>query len=136
MNTEHTVTSIPEQQVLDAADAIIGDFGAHRKAEYFGGFAPEASFMFYTADRRLDSRAEYEELWKQWEAEDGFRVHGCQSADRRVQFFGDVAIFTHSVTSQIEFGGVTEEVLEKESIIFELRDGKWVAIHEHLSPRS
>jgi len=125
-----------EAQVLAAADAIIDDFGHHRTAEYFAGFAPEASFMFHTAERRLDSRADYEALWSSWENDDGFRVHSCESSDRRVQPFGDVAIFTHSVKSRIEFGGVIDEVNERETIVFQKREGGWLAIHEHLSPIS
>ena len=125
-----------EADVLAAADSIINDFGHHRTAEYFAGFAPEASFMFHTAERRLDSRADYEALWSSWEADDGFRVHSCESSDRRVQLFGDVAIFTHSVKSQIEFGGVIDEVNERETIVFQKNDGGWLAIHEHLSPIS
>jgi len=125
-----------EAQVLAAADAIIDDFGHHRTAEYFAGFAPEASFMFHTAERRLDSRADYEALWSSWENDDGFRVHSCESSERRVQLFGDVAIFTHSVKSRIEFGGVIDEVNERETIVFQKREGGWLAIHEHLSPIS
>jgi len=125
-----------EAQVLAAADAIIDDFGHHRTAEYFAGFAPEASFMFHTAERRLDSRADYEALWSSWETDDGFRVHSCESSERRVQLFGDVAIFTHSVKSRIEFGGVIDEVNERETIVFQKREGGWLAIHEHLSPIS
>ncbi|MCY7412707.1 MAG: nuclear transport factor 2 family protein [Salinibacterium sp.] len=120
-------------EVLAAADAIIDDFGNHRKAAYFSGFAPEASFVFHTAERRLETREEYELLWAQWERDDGFRVHGCSSTERRVQAFGDTAIFTHSVRSQIEFSGQVSEVEERETIAFVRRAGRWVAVHEHLS---
>lgn len=126
-------TAAEERDVLTAADAIIDDFGHHRTAEYFAGFAPEATFMFYTAERRLETRADYETLWNSWEVDDGFRVHSCESADRRVQLFGEVAIFTHSVKSRVEFGGVVDEVNERETIVFQRRDGGWLAIHEHLS---
>ncbi|WP_200932310.1 MULTISPECIES: nuclear transport factor 2 family protein [unclassified Microcella] len=122
--------------VLAAADAIVADFGAHRTEAYFAGFAEDATFVFHTADRRLESRAEYEALWAQWEREDGFRVHGCRSSDRRVQLLGDTAIFTHSVDSRIELGGSIDDVTERETIVFALRDGRWVAVHEHLSPRA
>ncbi len=126
----HTV----EHEVLAAADAIIDNFGHHRTAEYFAGFAPEASFVFHTAERRLETRAEYESLWSSWEADDGFRVHACESTERRIQLFGDVAIFTHSVRSSIEFGGVVDVVTERETIVFQQRAAGWLAVHEHLSP--
>lgn len=125
-----------EYEVLAAADAIIANFGNHRTAEYFAGFAPEASFVFHTAERRLETRAEYETLWSSWETDDGFRVHSCASTERRVQLFGDAAIFTHSVKSSIEFGGVVDEVNERETIVFQQRESGWLAIHEHLSPVS
>lgn len=122
--------------VLAAADAIVDDFANHRTEAYFAGFAEDATFVFHTADRRLGSRAEYEALWAQWESEDGFRVHACRSSDRRVQVLGDTAIFTHSVDSRIELGGSIDDITERETIVFALRDGRWVAVHEHLSPRA
>jgi ketosteroid isomerase-like protein len=119
--------------VLAAADAIVDDFAHHRTAAYFAGFAPDATFVFHTAERRLESRDDYERLWALWELEDGFRVHGCTSSDRRVQLLGDTAIFTHSVHSAIELGGETTEVDERETIVFARREGRWLAVHEHLS---
>lgn len=120
--------------VLAAADAIVDDFAHHRTAAYFAGFAEDATFVFHTHDRRLESRADYEALWAQWEREDGFRVHACTSSDRRVQLLGDVAIFTHAVHTRVELGGEVSEVDERETIVFQLRDARWVAVHEHLSP--
>lgn len=122
-----------EAAVLAAADAIIDDFGHHRTAEYFAGFAADATFVFHTAERRLEARVEYEQLWGQWEREDGFLVHSCASSARRVQLFDTMAIFSHDVRSAIEFGGVVETVHERETIVFELRNRRWVAVHEHLS---
>ena len=72
-------------EVLAAAAAIVDDFGHHRTSQYFAGFAPDATFMFYTHTERLNSRAEYETLWAQWETNDGFRVHGCRSSNQKVQ---------------------------------------------------
>lgn len=123
-------------EVLAAADAIVDDFAHHRTEAYFAGFAEDATFVFHTADRRLGSRAEYEALWAQWEREDGFRVHACRSSDRLVQLLGDTAIFTHAVDSRIELGGQVDDVTERETIVFARRGGRWVAVHEHLSPRA
>jgi ketosteroid isomerase-like protein len=50
-----------------------------------------------------------------------------------VQLLGDTAIFTHSVHSAIELGGETTEVDERETIVFARREGRWLAVHEHLS---
>jgi ketosteroid isomerase-like protein len=125
------------QQVLDAAAAIVDNFGHHRTADYFSGFAEDATFVFYTHTARLDSRAEYEALWASWEADDGFRVHGCRSRDQRVQLLGEsAAVFTHYVESDVEFGGEVSTVQERETIVFERRNGSWLAVHEHLSPET
>lgn len=125
------------QDVLDAAAKIVNDFGQHKTEEYFAGFAPDASFMFYTHTERLDSRAAYEQLWAQWESQDGFRVHGCRSSNQLVQLLGeDAAVFSHLVSSDIEFGGEVSTIAERETIVFAKQGGKWVAVHEHLSPET
>lgn len=124
-------------EVLAAAARIVDDFGHHRTSEYFAGFAPDATFVFHTHTERLNSRAEYESLWATWESDDGFRVHGCRSSNQRVQMLGDsAAVFTHSVESDIEFGGDVSTVRERETIVFERLDGRWMAVHEHLSPET
>jgi hypothetical protein len=122
-------------EVIAAADGIIDAFGRHDTAAYFDGFASEASFIFYTTADRLDSRAAYEALWANWEAEAGFRVHGCTSTNRRVQVYGDTGIFLHDVETRLEMDGDTTTVLERETIVFERRGDRWLGVHEHLSPR-
>ena len=123
------------EEVLAAAAKIVEDFGNHRTTDYFSGFASTATFVFYTHTERLNSRAEYEELWASWEKDDGFRVHGCRSRDQRVQILGDSgAVFTHYVESDVEFGGEVATIRERETIVFERHDGSWIAVHEHLSP--
>ena len=126
-----------DQAVLDAAAQIVEDFGSHRTAAYFAGFASDATFIFYTHTERLNSRAEYEALWEKWETEDGFKVHACRSSNQKVQLIGlDAAIFTHLVSSDIEFGGEISTVEERETIVFANLGDHWVAVHEHLSPNT
>jgi hypothetical protein len=123
--------------VLAAAAKIVDDFGHHRTADYFAGFAADATFMFYTHTERLDSRAAYETLWSKWESEDGFRVHACRSSHQKVQLIGDdAAVFTHLVSSDIEFGGEVSTIEERETIVFAKHLDQWLAVHEHLSPES
>jgi hypothetical protein len=125
------------QEVLNAAAKIVADFGAHRTGDYFSGFDANATFMFYTHTERLNSRAEYETLWAKWESEDGFKVHGCRSTNQRVQLLGErAAVFTHLVSSDIEFGGEVSTIAERETIVFEYVHDRWVAVHEHLSPET
>lgn len=124
-------------EVLSAASKIVDDFGNHRTADYFAGFSAEATFMFYTHTERLDSRADYEALWAKWEIEDGFKVHGCRSSNQLVQVLGeDAAVFTHLVSSDIEFAGEVSTVEERETIVFAKVGVHWLAVHEHLSPNS
>lgn len=119
---------------LAAADRIIDDFAHHRRDRYFAGFAPDATFLFHNVDHRLESRAAYEQLWAQWEAE-GFLVRSCTSTNRRVQLFGTVAIFSHDVATKSELAGVVGSANERETIVLGLVDGTWLGIHEHLSPQ-
>jgi ketosteroid isomerase-like protein len=127
------MTSEDEAAALAAIDAIIDDFGNNRPVEYFAGFAPDATFLFHTSPARLESRAEYEALWAQWVAEDDFAVVSCVSTNRRIQIFGDTAIFTHNVETVLSLGGALETAQERESIIMQRRHGHWVCVHEHLS---
>ncbi len=124
------------EEVLAAAGQLVEAFGRHDTAAYFDCFAPEATFIFYTTPARLASRAEYEELWADWEREDDFRVLSCVSAGQVVQVVGDAAIFSHDVTTVVRTRAGEQAVRERESIVFRRRrDGSWAAVHEHLSPR-
>lgn len=122
-----------EAAVLQAADALIDAFMAHDRERYFAAFAPEATFLFHSHPARLDSRAAYQDLWARWEREDGFRVLGGESSDRRVDILGDIAIFTHSVATRLSLAGEVQALRERETIVFHLSAGRWLAVHEHLS---
>lgn len=121
-----------EVEVLAAAANLVAAFARHDKAAYFSCFAFDATFIFHTCDRRLASRSEYEKEWNAWEA-DGFQVLACRSIDPHVKIISDdVAIFTHSV--ETELAGVAETQRERETIVFSRQpDGRWLGVHEHLS---
>jgi ketosteroid isomerase-like protein len=122
-----------EDDVLAAAAALVDAFGSHDVDRYFGSFSPEATFVFHTTPRWLGTRAEYEQEWRAWE-KDGFRVVACDSHDQSVRLLTeDVAVFTHSVRTSLQ--GVNEVQRERETIVFQRgADGRWVGVHEHLSP--
>jgi ketosteroid isomerase-like protein len=121
--------------VLSAARHLVEAFGRHDTAAYFDCFAPDATFIFYTTPARLAYRAEYEALWAAWERQDAFRVLSCESAGQVVQILGDVAIFSHDVTTLVRTTAGEQTVRERESIVFRQRDDRtWTAVHEHLSP--
>ena len=125
-----------EREVLEAADRLVGAFGEGRVEEYFASFHPEATFVFYTADRRLESTAEWRGLWETLERDEGFRVLDCRSGARRVQLLGDeVAVFTHDVETRVSTHAGEETLHERETIVFTREEnGTWIAVHEHLSP--
>ncbi|KFF58837.1 hypothetical protein JF66_15565 [Cryobacterium sp. MLB-32] len=121
---------------MAAVDDIIDNFAHHRRAEYFTGFTPDATFLFHTYPGRLESRAAYEQLWDVWEEDHGFHVRSCASSNRRIQIFGQTAVFSHDVDTVATFDGATETVTERETIVLELRHGAWLCVHEHLSLRN
>ncbi|UDY24576.1 YybH family protein [Nocardioides sp. Kera G14] len=124
-----------ETEVLEAADRLVEAFGRHDAAAYFACFDADADFIFYNHPQRLDSRSAWEQLWRQWESEDGFRVLGCRSTDRSVHVVDErTAIFTHAVETDVSLGGETSTSRERETIVFHRGDAGWVAVHEHLSP--
>jgi hypothetical protein len=43
-------------------------------------------------------------------------------------------VFTHEVESSVEFAGEVSTVHERETIVFVRNEGRWHAVHEHLSP--
>ena len=123
------------EDVKKAAADLVGHFGSGRVNEYFLCFSESADFIFYTHTDRLVNRKAYEDLWKTWEAEMNFKVLSCTSTHQNVSLVGtDVAIFTHYVSTEISTNDGVDTVAERETIVFELVDGSWIAIHEHLSP--
>lgn len=123
--------------VLQAADSLIDAFARHDRENYFSAFSPAATFIFHNLDRPLRSRAAYESEWALWETRDGFRVKSCHSTDRNLQLYGAIAIFSHSVETLAEFAGEAVTSHERETIVFEEQpDGRWLAVHEHLSRAS
>jgi ketosteroid isomerase-like protein len=123
------------RQVLEAADRLVAAFGEGRVDDYFACFHPEATFIFYTTDHRLESTAEWRLLWDRLVREDGLRVLECFSRERRVQELGDSAVFTHDVETLISTRTGKETLQERETIVFSRQeDGSWLAVHEHLSP--
>lgn len=126
--------SHPGDAVLRAAADLVAAFGAHDVTGYFGAFAPEATFLFYTIPRLLRSRAEYEAEWRSWESE-GFRILECHSREPEVQMVSEeVAVFVHRVRTRSRDADGEHDLAERETIVFR-RDaaGRWLGVHEHLS---
>ncbi|HKV17413.1 MAG TPA: nuclear transport factor 2 family protein [Mycobacterium sp.] len=119
--------------VIRAAEAIVGAFAANDGDRYFACFAPDATFCFYAEPARLDDRASYERLWSEWIA-DGWRVRACTSSQQLVQTFQGGAVFTHDVATTVSTSDGEDSTRERETIVFRADGDRLVAIHEHLSP--
>lgn len=120
-------------EVLAAAAAIVDAFRANDGEAYFATFAPDASFVFHPEPRRLDSRADYEAVWRGW-IESGWRVLDCTSSDPLVQTAPGLGVFSHTVATRVDTGAGTEEAyVERESIVFRVDGDRLLAVHEHLS---
>ncbi len=121
-------------EVSAAATALVEAFSRTDTDAYFASFDPDATFVFYPEDSRLENRAQYQELWASW-VDSGWRVVACASTDQRIQLIGSTAIFSHSVETTINVAGDAETLNERETIVFSRgADGQILAIHEHLSP--
>ncbi len=58
-------------------------------------------------------------------------------SDRHSALLGDVAVFTHRVHTVVRLGEAEEFLDERETIAFRQDgSGRWLAVHEHLSPTS
>jgi ketosteroid isomerase-like protein len=124
-----------EAEVRAAAEQLIAAFGSGRLDDYFGCFTDEASFIFHNTPERLESVDAYRRLWDRWVREDDFRVAGCLSFGVSVHVLGDAAIFLHDVVTNVVTRTGAETLHERETIIFARQsDGRWLAVHEHLSP--
>lgn len=125
-----------DTEVRQAVAALVAAFGDGRLEDYFGCFAPDATFVFYTAPMRLMSVDEYRVLWSRWVAEDGFDVMSCRTSDTNVQPLGDIAVVTHSVETRISTNQGEDTLHERETIVMARgADGRWLGVHEHLSPK-
>ena len=122
-------------EVRGAAAGLVAAFGRNDLDAYLACFDEDATFLFHTTGRLLASRAEYRREWDAWVRDDDFRVLGCETSGTRVQVLGDAAVLTHHVHTTVSTRAGQEELHERETIVFR-RDGqgRWVAVHEHLSP--
>jgi uncharacterized protein (TIGR02246 family) len=124
-----------EAEVRAAAERLVAAFGLGRLDDYFASFADDATFLFHSTPDRLESVDAYRRLWDRWVREDDFRVIGCISSGARVQVLGDAAVFLHDVITDVRTRAGAETLHERETIIFARQsDGRWLAVHEHLSP--
>jgi ketosteroid isomerase-like protein len=119
--------------VMLAADALVTAFREQNFPAYFGAFADTATFILHSHPETIASLASYRILWEAWRRA-GFEILDCVSSDRHVQCANETAVFTHRVSTTARLQGETIDTVERETIVFARIDGRWLAIHEHLSP--
>lgn len=124
-----------ERAVREAVDRIVAAFADNRVDDYFAAFHPNATFVFHTEDRRLESAEDYRTRLESWMRDDGFRVLRCRTFDTRVQLWNGAAVVSHTVETNLSLRGAETTGLERETIVLVRQDdGRWLAVHEHLSP--
>jgi ketosteroid isomerase-like protein len=123
-----------EQGVLQQAAHLVSCFAQHDFDKYFECFADDTVFIFHTTKNVLNNKLEYQKEWKIWEKEWGFKVKACHSSNQIVQMYGEVAIFSHTVATTLNTSDGEKSFTERETIVFQFQNGKWIAVHEHLSP--
>jgi ketosteroid isomerase-like protein len=124
-----------EEDVLAAAARLVDAFARGDQEAYFGSFADDATFLFHSHPDLIASTAAYRSVWEGWVRDDDLRVLGATSSEPLVRFAGStVAVFLHRVTTSLRTTDGDAVLHERETIVFELRDGRWIAVHEHLSP--
>ena len=121
------------EEIRGAAARLMKAFSTGDEDGYFDCFHPDATFLFHGVDP-IGSRDEYRALVRTWKGEHDLRVLSSASHDPDVRVFGDTAILTHRVTTTQMWDGDESTLHERESIVFQRQgDGRWLAIHEHLS---
>ena len=119
---------------LDHVESLVAAFRASDSTAYFAHFARDATFLFHDTPGRIENREAYEQIWAGWEREAGFRVLLCESSNRHLQEYGDLAVFTHDVRTVRLVDGIEDEVAERETIVLRRIGETWTCVHEHLSP--
>ncbi len=122
-----------QNDVYAVAAALIAAFEANNRDGYFDFFTPQARFIFHAVPFVMESRAAYEAEYDRWVREDGFTVLECTSTRQHVDVYADSAVFTHQTFTRVRTHAGESGYHERETIIFTRQNGRWLAVHEHLS---
>ena len=122
-----------DDEIREAAQAIVHAFRDNDEEAYFAGFADGCSFAFHTDPAPLLGTDAWRAAWRELQAS-GWRVVDCRTLWDHVQAVGDGGVYLHEVETTAGEPGAIETYRERESIVFARRDGRLLAVHEHLSP--
>jgi uncharacterized protein (TIGR02246 family) len=125
--------SMTENKVREVYEQLVGAFREGR--DKFGSFADDATII--DGGRWFGSLVEYRTAWEEWVAEHGPLVP--DSVETRIldlRVLGDTAVLIHSIKSGEHTASTVEMEHEIETIVFGRQaDGRWLVIHQHLSPQ-
>ena len=122
------------EEVRRAAAVVVAAFARNDLDRHLACFGEDATFLLHTTGRLLASLEEHRQGWA-WVRDDGFPVLGCETSGTDVQVLRDTAVLTHAVRTTVSTRAGREELSERETIVFRLEpSGRWLAVHEHLSP--
>jgi ketosteroid isomerase-like protein len=125
-----------QSQVLEAYERLVSAFREGRWDDKFACFAPEATVV--DGAQWFGSLDEYRSAWERWAAEQDV-LPVPLSVDTRVmklQMLDQAAVLTHSIDSRERTDAGEETVHEVETIVFGRQpDGRWLIVHQHLSPQ-
>jgi uncharacterized protein (TIGR02246 family) len=129
---DRSVEPVAFSQVREAYDRLMSAFASADTTKYFDCFHEDASFVF-PGEAVLDSRAAYRSTWSRWHRE-GLRFTDVVGDDVRVRVMGATAVVTHRIETTVVADGKVSVDRERETIVFSNVGGRWLAVHEHLSP--
>ncbi len=122
------------EQVRDAYDRLMAAFVTGNTEEYFDCFHEDASFVF-PGEAVLEPLSAYRSAWSRWQRE-GVQFTDVVADDISVRVVGETAVVTHRIQTTVIDSGEANVDREQESIVFARVGGKWLAVHEHLSPET
>ncbi len=126
------------EAVFAAAANLVARYNSGDRDSYLACFTPDATFDFHFEEQGCNSLADMIKLLERLDAE-GARIISCTSTNQSVQILTGAysAVFRHDVdTVEVDGDGTESTHYERETIVFQLHSGgRWLAVHEHLSPR-
>jgi ketosteroid isomerase-like protein len=125
-----------ESEVLEAYERLVNAFREGRWEDKFASFADEATVV--DGANWFSSLEEYRAAWNEWAASMDTLPVPLSVATRvmKLQMLGDAAVLTHSIESRERTDTGEQTVHEVETIVFSKQpDGRWLIVHQHLSPQ-
>ena len=129
---DESAESMAIRDVEGAYEQLMNAFASGDSDKYFACFHQGASFLF-PGEPLLEPRSTYRSAWSRWHDE-GVTFTDVAADDVRIRVFGNTAVVTHRITTTVNAMGKTTVDRERESVCFARTAGRWLAVHEHLSP--